>query len=128
MTAITSPILIGSTFPLSLIRRPVLISPNDIDTLKALLQSRPIVSFWGHQNTLSAARQILGADVGPSAERPALELDADKLPTMNGCQFAECWVLSPEYINGFRPQIGEEVGIEKIIGWQVLKIEWIGNE
>ncbi|MDA8137821.1 MAG: hypothetical protein M0036_04135 [Desulfobacteraceae bacterium] len=124
----TTPILIGSTFPLSLIRRPVLISPQNIDTFKGLLTSRPIVSFWGHQNTLSAARQLLGVDISPPTERPALELSDALLPMINNNQFTECWVVSPEYTPGYRPNIGEEVPMEQITGWQVLKIQWLAHQ
>ena len=118
------PFLIGSTFPLSLIRRHVAISPQSLKELKEELQHRLFFSFWGHQSTLKAANTLLDADVEPKTVRPAIHLDADNFPTMDGQQFTECWVLSPDYIAGFRPPIGEEVAEDKIIGWQVLKITW----
>lgn len=119
-----STMLIGSTFPLSLIRRSVTISPQPIEILREEIQTRPVSSFWGHKNTLLAAGHLLGVEVKPKTERPALILDAEYYPCLDGECFRECWVLSPDYINGFRPAIAEEVSGDKIIGWQVLKIIW----
>ena len=117
-------ILIGSTFPLSLIRKEVVITPKGIDILKEKLHNSQIFSFWGHSNTLKIANDILGFDLKPKCERPALKLNDDKLPILNGEVFQQCWVLSPNYIKGFRPQIGVEVTSEEIIEWEVLKINW----
>ncbi len=122
------PILIGSTFPLSLVRRRVAIEPHEVAELRGLLAIRPIRSFWGHANTLPAAKTLLGTDLTPATERPALTLNADALPTLDGETFNECWVVSPDYTPGFRPQIGEEVPTDKIRGWQVLRIEWMKED
>ena len=81
-------------------------------------------SFWGHSNTLAAAREILGVDVAPAVERPAVVLTDENLPSLDGAEARECWVLSPDYAPGFRPAPGEEVPPEKILGWQVLRILW----
>jgi len=118
------PFLIGSTFSLSLIRRHVSITPHPLQRLKDELQKRIFVSFWGHQNTLQAACTILGANIEPRSVRPAIQLDDNNFPILDGQKFTECWVLSPDYIAGFRPEIGEEVSSDKIIGWQVLQITW----
>lgn len=118
-------ILIGSTFPLSLIRRSVLITIENSECLKDLLKQKKVVSFWGHQTTITLANQLLGIDVSPSTSRPALRLTSDNFPTLDGLVFNECWVLSPDYEEGYRPKIGEEVPVDKIVKWQVLKIRWL---
>ena len=119
-----SSILIGSTFPLSLVRRPVRIVPADVEELRAELSKRVVVSFWGHQNTLSAAGELLGVDLTPRSERPAINLTEEKLPQLDGQTFTEAWVVSPDFVPGYRPAIGEEVQLDKIRGWQVLTVRW----
>ena len=120
----TSPILIGNSFPLSLIRRSVHIVPVGRDELLAAIKGRQIASFWGHANTLAAANGWLGVDVTPKTERPALSLSLDKLPLLDGVEYHECFILSPDYRPGFRPAIGAEVDAADILGWQILKIIW----
>ena len=117
-------ILIGSTFPISLIRRKVTIEPSDICELRRKAAISQIFSFWGHDNTVSAAGTLLGFDVTPKSQRPALVLNSEFLPELEGHIFTECWVVSPDYIAGFRPEIGSEVSSGKIIGWQILKMTW----
>ena len=117
-----SKILIGNSFPLSLIRRQVVITPCVLDELRQQLSVNEIVSFWGHRNTLAAVNRCLGADLAPAVERPALSLSAEKLPVYDGEVFDECWILSPEYRDGFRPAVGEEVAAEQILGWQCLHL------
>jgi hypothetical protein len=117
-------ILIGSAFPLTLIRRRVVITPCSLETVRDELRARPFVSFWGHDNTLVAAHSLLGIDLKPREERPAVTLNTEQFPTLYGQVFTECLILSPNYIPGFRPKIGEEVGKEKITGWQALRIVW----
>ena len=118
------PILIGSAFPLSLIRRRVVIEPCELKRVRTELKRRPFASFWGHANTLSAAKAMLGVDISPRMERPAVRLDAEQLPTLDGTVFTECFVLSPDYASGFRPKVGEEPGPGKIAGWQALRMRW----
>lgn len=120
----TDPVLLGSTFPMSLIRRRVMIAPAELEVLRKALQARGVASFWGHMSTLSAANGLLGVDVRPATDRPALRLADDGRPMLDGRVFDECWVLSPDYETGFRPALGEEVAPENIRGWQVLKMEW----
>jgi hypothetical protein len=118
------PFLVGSSFPLAMIRRRVVIEPTSIDVLRSAMKERPYVSFWGHSNTLAAAAAMLGADVTPASERPVLDVGTDNLPMLEGCSFTECWVVAPSYEPGFRPAVGEEVPLGKIDGWQVLRIDW----
>jgi hypothetical protein len=118
-------ILIGSTFPLVLIRRSVLIRPKTLDILRQELQkSEEIHSFWGHNNTLATANKLLNTNLTPKIERPALYLNENLLPTLDNEVFQECWVLSPNYISGFRPKIGIEVTEKEIMSWNVLNIDW----
>jgi hypothetical protein len=125
MTIKTSPLLIGSTFPLTLIRHKVTIVPQTLEELKQQLSHRPFVSFWGHENTLRAAGSMLGHNITPLVKRPVLQLNEAFFPVLGSQVFRECWILSPDYITGFRPAIGEEVAVEKITNWQVLRLSWI---
>ena len=120
----TSSILIGNSFPLSLIRRAVRIVPIDKEELFTTIKDRQIASFWGHSNTLTAVNGWLEIDLTPKTERPALCLSDDKLPQLDGVEYRECFILSPDYRPGFRPAIGMEVAKEDILGWQVLRITW----
>ena len=119
------PLLISNSFPFSLVRRSVLVEPRGIEDLRAAMRERPWVSAWGHANTVGLASEIAGTDLRPGRERPALELATDGLPSLDGQSFAECWLLSPDYVPGFRPAIGEEVSPERILGWQVLRLTWL---
>ncbi len=118
------PLLLGSTFPLALIRRRVMVEPVGLNTLRKELKGRDMASFWGHDNTCALARELLSRDVAPKNDRPALHLSEDGYPMLDGRIFQECWVLSPEYQPGFRPAIGGEVSADKIRGWQVLRMTW----
>ena len=69
-----------------------------------------------------AARTMLGFDPSPASIQPALLLNEESLPTLNGHIFTEVWLLSPDYAHGFCPQVGHEVPKEAIAGWQVLQI------
>ena len=116
-------ILVGNIYPTSLVRRPTLMVPCSVEEFRAAVaESAGVVSFWGHTNTIAAAQAVLGVDVRPAVERPALTLDADNLPTLAGEAWDEVWVCSPNYRPGFRPAIGVEVSPEDILGWQVLRI------
>jgi hypothetical protein len=119
-----TPVLLGNSFPLSLIRRPVRIEPRPLEELREAVADRGVVSFWGHANTLTAARQILGFDPAPAVQRPAVSLSAAQRPVLDGQEFEEVWVLSPDYRTGFRPELGREVPMEALLGWQVLRISF----
>ncbi|MCX6879330.1 MAG: hypothetical protein NTW21_36830 [Verrucomicrobia bacterium] len=117
-----SPVLLGNTFPLTLIRRPVRIEPRPLDELRQAVAAQGCVSFWGHTNTLQAAREMLGFDPTPTTERPALTLNGDLLPSLNGMVFDEVWVLSPTYQTGYRPKPDQATPPELILNWQVLRV------
>lgn len=117
-------VLIGNSFPLSLIRRRAVINPLPLEDLRKELSHVELHSFWGHSNTLQAASAIAGKDLTPHQERPVIQLSSGGLPFLNEIEFRECLILSPKYIESFRPQIGEEVSADKIKSWQLLKITW----
>ncbi len=121
------PVLLGNAYPLSLVRRRVVIGPRLLDDLRAEIGARGLISFWGHANTIEAARHLLGYDPAPPHHRPALTLNAEGLPTLTGQSFDQVWLLSPDYRAGFRPEIGKEVGSEDILGWQVLRMDFAGS-
>lgn len=116
--------LIGNTFPLSLIRRRVVITLEKIESLRERLATAPPASFWGHKSTLAQANRLVQADLTPEQDRPAMALDAAGLPRFNGQTFSECWVLSPDFRPGYRPQPNVEVPPADITGWQVLRLSW----
>ena len=118
------PILFGNTFPLSLVRREVVMRPVTLETMQVALATAEIHSFWGHPGTLEAVSRAVGRNVSPTVERPAVQLDAEGLPVLDGHVFRECWVMSPEYRAGFRPAVGAGVPADAIIGWQALLISW----
>jgi len=122
-----TPVLLGNSFPLSLIRRAVHIERRALEELREAVGERGCLSYWGHSNTLAAAREFLGFDPTPSEGRPVLALNGDLLPAMNGVAFDEVWVLSPDYAEGFRPKIDREVTPEQILGWQVLRLQFSDN-
>ena len=125
MSRCAEDILIGNSFPFVLIRRKVTVSPiPDEELRKRLASAGKIVSFWGHGNTLAAAEAFLGVPLAPERERPALSLDDEKFPVLDGERFTECFVLSPDYRTGFRPAIGQEVAADDISDWRCLEIRW----
>ena len=117
-------VLIGNTFPLGLARRRITIEPVPLGILRDHLDGRQVASFWGHASTLAVARDVLGVDLTPETARPALVLNDEGYPTLNGTVFDEVWVLSPDYQPGYRPQIGEEATRSRIVGWQVIRLSW----
>lgn len=122
---VSSGILVGNAFPLSLVRRRVLIEPVASTDFAAASAGKTIYSFWGHSNTLAAASRFLDVDLTPTTARPALVCDsATGLPSFEGRLFRECWVLAPEYVAGFRPVVGVEVPASSIIGWRILRLHW----
>ena len=120
-----STILISNSFPFSLIRRKVVVEPATVGDLITAMSERPWVSTWGHNNTVGLASTIVGADLRPSTERPALHLTEENFPAFDRDVFDVCWVLSPDYAApGFRPKVGEEIAPAAIKGWQVLRMLW----
>ena len=120
--------LIGSTFPLSLIRREVVIEPESIFELKKALDFGNWQSFWGHENTLAIASTLTGYDLKSATFRPVLSLNEQKLPALNGKSYDVCWILSPDYKSAFRPHPNVEVSESEIVSWQVLKMTWIKSD
>ena len=120
----TETYLLSNTFPLSLIRRRVTIKPVPLEWVQEIAQSGHFESCWGHSNTLSVVNKLLGADITPKETRPVIRLDTDNLPLLYGQKFTKVIVVSPNYVEGFRPQVGEEVSEDKITGWQTLLVEF----
>jgi len=117
-------LLIGNSFPFSLIVRRVVVEPRTIEELRVKMEGAIVVSFWGHPSTLAGASAAVGRDLSPRSGRPALLLDANGLPSFEGESFEECWVVSPEFAPGFRPAVGQEIKQEDIRDWRVLKLVW----
>lgn len=115
-------LLLGNSFPLSLVRRRGVIDPRPLGELRALIVERGLVSFWGHENTLVAAGEVLGCDLTPRTTRPVIELDARCYPQFEGVTYREVWLLSPDFRPGFRPRIAEEVPAMEILAWQALHL------
>lgn len=116
--------MIGNAFPLTLIRHRVMIEPVHLEEVRRALQHRPWISFWGHENTLLIAKELLKTDITPQGTRPAITLQEDGIPQLGGRRYRQCYILSADYEPGYRPAIGEEVGTEHILGWQALRIDW----
>lgn len=124
-SAVSDGVLIGNAFPLSLVRRRVVVEPQTREALRGALAGKKIFSFWGHASTQAAASSLAGVDLAPLATRPAVACDAaTHLPSLHGALFRECWVIAPEYSPGFRPALGAEVSSELIAGWQILRLAW----
>ena len=118
-------VLVGNSFPFSLVRcEKLTVEPRSVEELRTVLAESGAASFWGHENTRAAAEAELGVSLRPRMERPAVTLSADGHPVLDGETFDTCWLLSPDYPEGFRPTIGVEVGPEQIAGWHVLKLTW----
>ena len=117
-------VLIGSTFPTSLIIRRVVITPRSLGELRVTIDGKMIHSFWGHQDTLQEASDLVGINLAPASERPALKLDPAGLPFLDGISFEECWLLSPIFPPGYRPALDGPAPGAAIEGWRVLQINW----
>ncbi len=123
-------LLIGNTFPLTLVRGwRVEIEEISVETLrKALASGATVRSFWGHAESQRAAETFLGVSAGaltPRVPRPALRLNAEGLPELDGECFAECYVLSPDVAGGGRPAPGQAAAPSAITGWHVLRLRWM---
>lgn len=118
-------ILVGNAFPFSLVRcNRLIVEQKPISELKDALASAAVASFWGHENTRTAAESVLGVSLATNGVRPAVTLSSAQRPMLDGEEFTSCWLLSPDYPEGFRPAIGSEVSPEMIEGWHVLKLSW----
>lgn len=117
-------ILIGNSFPFSLIRRDVRIRVLETEDFRRLLARSKPCSFWGHGGTRAAAERFLGCSLAISCERPALVLSDERRPVLGGREFSSCFVCSPDCRPGHRPALGEELCESDIVGWHVLEIKW----
>lgn len=107
---------------MGLVRRPARLTPMGKEDLLALLKGKEIASFWGHQNTVALVSAYLGREI--PCRRVALSLSRDLLPSIDGEVFREVLLLTPEYRDGFRPQIGVEPTPEDIRAWGVLRVSF----
>ena len=124
-TEVKTKVLIGNSFPFSLVRcARLVVESKPLAALKEALVGAEVVSFWGHENTRAAAEGVLGVSLRPRTERPAVTLSSRSRPMLDGDEFDTCWLLSPDYPEGFRPAIGAEVTPDQIAGWHVLKLTW----
>ena len=122
---IKSKVLVGNSFPFSLIRCDrLVVEQRRISELKDALASAEVASFWGHENTRAVAESVLGVSLATNGVRPTVTLSSSQRPMLDGEEFSSCWLLSPDYPKGFRPAIGSEVSPEMIEGWHVLKLSW----
>lgn len=64
----------------------------------------------------------MGRDPKPKQWRPAVVLNTDHLPVLDGVAFSEVWILSPNDLPGYRPEIGAEVPVGKVTAWQVSQV------
>lgn len=117
-------VLIGNSFPLSLVRRRVVITPESVPALQRAARNCRTHSYWGHPNTIRAAEETVGLKLSPSSTRPVVELNDELLPTLDGIAFTECWLVTPQFSPGYRPTVGEEVTASQVIGWHVLCMRW----
>jgi len=122
-------LLIGNSFPMNLITRDVIIKPKTVAELRKEIKiAEEIYSFWGHGNTVKIASNICGTDLnnkGNGIRRERVSITSDGLPSFGGLFFRECWILTPEYVRSFRPEIGEEVAVDMIKKWRALRMVWI---
>lgn len=118
-------LLVGNTFPLTLIRRRVVIEPVAVTELRRSAAGKKVISFWGHADTLAAAMAAAGIDLTPAAERPVLSLSPDGLVVCDGLTFDRCWIVSPDSRQIVRPAIGQVADAAAIVNWQCLKITWL---
>jgi len=116
--------IISNSFPFSLIRRRVIITPVGLEKTKYLLKKNGFVSTWGHSSTLKLVNNFLGFDITPMESRAAIELDEKNFPTLYGNTYSSIIVISPDYVKGFRPKIGEEVKESYILHWRPLLLDF----
>lgn len=118
-------ILIGNSFPLTLIRgHRVVCEEIALDALRTALAAGGVASFWGHENTRAVAEAILGVGLKPACDRPALGLDPEGYPVYGGVRHRVCYVLSPDYVEAHRPAVGEVVPADAIRAWHALRLVW----
>mgnify|MGYP001326922145 CR=1 FL=1 len=121
---VSQPVLIGNSYPWSLLRGRPRLEEKNLDELKAEIALRGSVSYWGHKNTLQIASDLLETDLTPEIERPSIQLSPTLKPSIGGREFSQCWVMAPVYIEGFRPAVGFEVTVGMIENWRIICLCW----
>lgn len=117
-------VLIGNTFPLTLMRRSLTVEVVPLEEFRRAVAGKRIVSFWGHPNTLHAASTAAGFDLTPREERPVLTLSPEAFPMLDGEVFRECWIISPDSRRNFCPSPNNELKLDDIQSWQCLRLVW----
>lgn len=79
--------------------------PIDMEKVINMASSGGFESAWRHENTAAIVSNLLGVDITPKVNRPAIELDDDKFPTLYGTRFSTIILISPDYVPGFGPQL-----------------------
>lgn len=123
------PVLFGNAFSPSWVRRTVQLSAIPMDAMKRVIAQREVVSFWGHDNTLALAADILDLSdaekIRPRTQRPPVVITPKGFPMLDGRVFHKMYVLCPQYAEGFRPRAGVEVQPCDIAGWMAQVVSWI---
>lgn len=118
-------ILIGNTFPIAMVKRNVKIYPITLKSLRnEIVNSKKVYTYWGHENTRNIAQKILGIEFPKDDFRKPLSLSAEGYPLWGNIEFKKCYILSPNYRDGFRPSINREVTLDEILSWKALEMEW----
>lgn len=93
-------ILVGSTFPLCLIYRPVTITFEKVEAVRKLPHRKPIISFWSHQSSIPLANKSSDVDVNPSTSKRALQLTSENFPILKWFPTNGYVVLYPDNLGG----------------------------
>ena len=112
---------------MSLFQRRATVEPRPTSALREEIRRRPaqsVHSYWGHENTLQAAGDLLGVSVVPRTPRPSLHLDQSGFPSLDGQSFSEVWVLTARFPTGFRPAANQELALGDIESWHVVHIQF----
>ena len=121
----TTKVLIGNAFSFTLFRgHSVKIEEISLDDFTEVVKEAEIFSFWGHENSRLDAESYLRVRLSTKVERPTIELSDKGYPMLYGETFKTCYVLSPDYVQAYRPAIGTEVPTTKISGWHLLRLTW----
>lgn len=107
-------LLVCSSLPLGLIRRPVRVIPVSLEEFRRVARSRRIIAFPGQGGVLSA-ESLPGLSSLCAAEYSEAGFSADDLPMLKDIVFTECWILFPQWA---------EEASEKTMTGQILKIQW----
>lgn len=87
-------VLVGNVFPTSLVEREVIITPISIEEARQYMKDG-FLSYWGHPNSIKAASDFIGFDLTPKTDRPAIAIDNNLLPSLDGTPSNTVIVISP---------------------------------